>query len=32
MKDPIDIFTTKAEIYARYRWSYAPEAVQAIMQ
>jgi SAM-dependent methyltransferase len=28
--DPKDIFSSKAEIYARYRWDYAPEAIQRI--
>lgn len=28
--DTIDVFSSKAEKYARYRWDYAPEAVQAI--
>jgi SAM-dependent methyltransferase len=28
--DSVNRFTTKAERYARYRWGYAPEAIQAI--
>jgi ubiquinone/menaquinone biosynthesis C-methylase UbiE len=28
--DPIEIFSSKAEIYAKYRWGYAPEAIQTI--
>jgi SAM-dependent methyltransferase len=28
--DSVSRFTTKAERYARYRWGYAPEAIQAI--
>ncbi len=28
--DPIHIFSSKAEKYARYRWDYAPQAIQAI--
>ncbi len=28
--DSVARFTTKAERYARYRWGYAPEAIQAI--
>jgi SAM-dependent methyltransferase len=28
--DPLLRFTSKAERYARYRWGYAPEAIQAI--
>jgi len=28
--DPTARFSTKAERYARYRWGYAPEAIQAI--
>jgi SAM-dependent methyltransferase len=28
--DPIDVFSSKAENYARYRWGYAPEAIQII--
>lgn len=30
MKAQINIFSSKAEIYAKYRWRYAPEAIQAI--
>ena len=26
--DPTGIFSTKAEKYARYRWDYAPTAIQ----
>ena len=28
--DSTHVFSTKAEKYARYRWSYAPEAIQTI--
>ena len=28
--DPVDVFSSKADIYAKYRWSYAPEAIQTI--
>ena len=30
MKAQIYIFSSKAEIYAKYRWRYAPEAIQTI--
>jgi len=29
--DPIDVFSAKAEKYARYRWGYALEAIQIIV-
>lgn len=29
--DPTKVFTPKASIYARYRWSYAPEAIDIIL-
>ena len=29
--DPTDVFSAKAEVYARYRWDYAPQAIQAIL-
>ena len=28
--DPTEVFSSKAEKYARYRWGYAPEAIQTI--
>lgn len=28
--DTIDVFSAKAEKYAKYRWGYAPEAIQTI--
>jgi SAM-dependent methyltransferase len=28
--EPGEVFTSKAEKYARFRWSYAPQAIQAI--
>jgi ubiquinone/menaquinone biosynthesis C-methylase UbiE len=28
---PTDVFSSKAEVYARYRWDYAPQAIQAIL-
>lgn len=30
--DPKEFFTSKAEKYARYRWDYAPAAIEAISQ
>jgi len=30
--DPIFAFSTKAENYARYRWSYAPKAIRTIFE
>jgi ubiquinone/menaquinone biosynthesis C-methylase UbiE len=30
--DPTSVFSSKAEIYARCRWNYAPEAIEAIFQ
>jgi len=30
--DTLDVFSSKAEKYARYRWDYAPQAVQAIFE
>jgi SAM-dependent methyltransferase len=30
MKTQINVFASKAEIYAKYRWRYAPEAIHAI--
>lgn len=29
--DPITRFSTKADRYARYRWEYAPEVIQAFI-
>jgi ubiquinone/menaquinone biosynthesis C-methylase UbiE len=29
--DPIQVFSTKAKLYDRYRWSYAPQAIEAIL-
>lgn len=29
--DPIDVFSSKAEVYDRYRWSYAPQAIETIL-
>jgi SAM-dependent methyltransferase len=31
MTDPAALFSTKAHIYARYRWDYAPQAIQALL-
>ena len=28
--EPTDVFSTKATLYARYRWGYAPECIQTI--
>jgi hypothetical protein len=30
--DPIDVFSSKAAKYARYRWDYAPEAIQTLFE
>lgn len=30
--DTVDRFSTKADLYSRYRWAYAPEAIDAIFQ
>jgi SAM-dependent methyltransferase len=30
--DPIDVFSSKAALYDRYRWSYALESIQTIIQ
>ncbi len=30
--NPHSAFTTKAELYARYRWDYAPSAIQTIVE
>jgi ubiquinone/menaquinone biosynthesis C-methylase UbiE len=29
--NPTNVFSSKAEIYAKYRWSYAPDAIQEIV-
>lgn len=29
--DPINVFSSKAEVYDRYRWSYAPQAIETIL-
>lgn len=29
--DPIDVFSSKAEVYDRNRWSYAPQAIETIL-
>ena len=29
--DPIDVFSSKANVYDRYRWSYAPQAIEIIL-
>jgi SAM-dependent methyltransferase len=30
--DPTDVFTSKAVQYARYRWDYAPQAIQTLFE
>ena len=30
--DPIDVFSSKAAKYTRYRWDYAPEAIQTLFE
>jgi ubiquinone/menaquinone biosynthesis C-methylase UbiE len=30
--DPVEIFSAKAEKYARYRWDYAPQAIRRIFE
>ena len=32
MMDTTEVFSSKAEKYAKYRWDYAPQAIQTILE